>query len=1529
MWGSGGGVVLLKRLSDAQRDGDNVRAVLLGNAINNDGSSKVGFTAPSVDGQAVAIANALAVAGIPARTVTYIEAHGTATQIGDPIEVAALRGVYGHGTEEQGWCAIGSVKTNIGHLSQGAGVAGMIKTVLALEHRMIPASLNFRTPNPAIDFESSPFYVNATLSKWERNGTPLRAAVSSFGIGGTNAHLILQQAPDQDPLADELGPQLIQISARDETALASMAQRLADHLEAQPDQSLTDVAYTLRVGRREFGRRAFVVAETGSEAAAVLRDTKRRNESMVPAMPPRLVWMFTGQGAQFSGMGAALYRREAVFAAAVDECAHILHIELGEDIRRAMFTVSSTEGTDSTGGRLAGTELAQPALFTLEYALAKLWESWQVRPDTMIGHSVGEYVAATLAGVFALPDALRLVALRGRLMGAMAPGVMAAIAMDESELKPLLPAGLSIATVNGPGTCVIAGASEAVERFTAGLDRRISVKRLRTSHAFHSPMMDPMLAEFADAVASVPRHAPSAPFLSSVTGEPITAAQAVDPAYWASQVRNTVRFGDCVAWVLAQGPALFVECGPGRQLAGLAGMQAKRQGLPVQAVPSLAGPADKRDDLFYVAAGRLWAAGIYVAPPSAGRRVSLPTYPYQRSRHWIDADPQTTNDVTEISDERLPLRQWFSVPSWRQLPPAVNHDAPPSCLVFEAGQLAEALRSAGSHVVDVVAGEQFGRTSTGFTVRPGHPADYTALLEALDTLPERIVHAWARTSQRAGTDIDAAWAAQELGMFSMSLLVRVLAEAGLTPQIDVITTGTKRVIGDDLTHPEHATLTGVVRSSPMDVPGLRVRHIDSSPATSDSEIVAALSLPFGDTVLALRNRRLWTAGFEQVTLPDAKPHALREGGVYLITGGLGGLGLTIAERLAVDLRAKLVLTSRMPLPPESSWDEGNVDERTGRAITAIRRMTAAGAEVFVTNDDVSDVGALTELRGRIFTRFGRLDGIVHAAGVAGGGMIETRQIADMRAVIAPKMSGTLALRTVFGADELDFVSLFSSITGTMGGLGESDYSGANAFLDAYAQSTHGWSAPVRSVGWAGWSELGMLFDITNITGNDMGEPVAHPMITSLYRNGDTVIGKGTIAPHTHWVLGEHRIDGVSVLPATGQLEAILATAAAARDADAIELTDVLFLELLRVQEGTSARIQVTIRPQGTAMEATLSVGGTNYCRATVDWVSTPRGAPVNVEAIRDRCTPEPDFAGASDKPGGSLVRFGSHWDNIREVWCSAGEQLTLLAIPENLRTDTGEWHLTPAMLDEATFVFEHGRGALPAGYGRVLVRTRMPARAWVYSTFAPAKPGQEVRTHDFTVVDEDGTEVLAVTEFLERLVNDVNRPSSVPAERKPLIAPAEGADAFMRSVNANVGEHVLVVPMSLSWIEMRIQNYARQAMGVGGDGPQHTDVDVTGTTGIESVVAGIWGAVLGVPAVRVEDDFFELGGNSLVAVQLIAQIREATGVRLPMRAIFETPTVSEMAAIVTSMRAELEGAPGGLPDGGQATTIPRLPRNLD
>ncbi len=640
LFSDGAGVVVLRRLSDAIEDGDNIRAVIRGFAINNDGSGKAGYTAPSVDGQAEVIQLAQEIAGISPETISYIEAHGTATPLGDPIELAALTEAFRAGTDRTGFCRIGSVKSNIGHLDVAAGVAGLIKTTLALEHRQIPPTLNFESPNPRVDWESTPFVVADELVDWEEGSTPRRAGVSSFGIGGTNAHVILEEAPQPQRGDEEAGPQVVVLSAKTPEALETATARLAEHLHAA-DVSLADTAYTLQTGRRQFQHRRALVAGDKDEAVSLLESPDRHVITGSTSHRRRpVVFMFSGQGSQYIDMASGLYEAEPEFRAHVDRCAEILEPLLSRDIREIIYPGEADRA--EAAETLRQTAFTQPALFVIEYSLARLWQSWGIDPVAMVGHSIGEYVAACLAGIFTLEDALSLVAARGRLMQSLPQGSMLAVPLTEAEIELLLGDDLCVGVINSQSMCVVSGEDDAIAALEAVLDERgVQARRVETSHAFHSPMMEPILDAFRDEVVKAQPREPQIPIVSNVTGRWMTDEQALDPDYWTGHLRNTVRFADCLTTLLQEPDRVFLEVGPGRVLGSLTKMHSAKT-ADTDVVSSTRHPEEQREDDAFIleSLGQMWVSGVAVDWPglhgSARRRLSLPTYPFERQTYYLE-----------------------------------------------------------------------------------------------------------------------------------------------------------------------------------------------------------------------------------------------------------------------------------------------------------------------------------------------------------------------------------------------------------------------------------------------------------------------------------------------------------------------------------------------------------------------------------------------------------------------------------------------------------------------------------------------------------------------------------------------------------------------------------------------------------------------------------------------------------------------------------------------------------------------------
>ncbi|HEY6802575.1 MAG TPA: condensation domain-containing protein [Pyrinomonadaceae bacterium] len=639
--GHGVGIVVLKLLSDAIRDGDSVRAVIKGSAINNDGHLKMGYTAPSVEGQADVIGKALAIAGVDAETISYVEAHGTGTPLGDPIEVEALARAFRQQTQRRGFCALGAVKSNIGHLDNAAGVAGLIKTVLALEHKQIPPTLHFEKSNPMIDFDQTPFTPNSKLREWTTDGFPRRAGVSSFGIGGTNAHVILEEAPALQPVGKTRKNKIVTLSARTGSALEKSIEMLAQHLRHEPQVELADVAYTRNVGRQSFPYKHFIVASNNEEAVKALSAAKVAVKPNSTQSTPRVAFMFPGQGTQAVGMARELLQSEPEFAARFTECADLLKTHHDVDVRQLIYP--DGEGGPTSTQSLAQPQFALPALFTIEYALARLWISWGIKPDAMIGHSFGEYVAACLAEVFTLPDALTLVVSRGRLMQQLSPGAMTVVRLSEAELQSYLSGDVAISAVNSPGICTASGPIEQIDGLESRLSKeRVAYRRIDVPYAYHSSSVDSILPEFERVVSAIKRQAPVIPYISNVTGSWITPEEVVSTSYWLQQMRQTVRFARGIETLVHDQYTAFLEIGSGQTLGPLVKPQIAKdqERFVVASLSHTTAIAD--EEVMLKSLGRFWQAGCKVDWSGfyrfeRRRRLSLPTYPFERQRYWIEA----------------------------------------------------------------------------------------------------------------------------------------------------------------------------------------------------------------------------------------------------------------------------------------------------------------------------------------------------------------------------------------------------------------------------------------------------------------------------------------------------------------------------------------------------------------------------------------------------------------------------------------------------------------------------------------------------------------------------------------------------------------------------------------------------------------------------------------------------------------------------------------------------------------------------
>ncbi len=1059
----GVGVVVLKPLRAALADGDPIRAVILGSAVNHKGRRDGGLVSPSAASLQGVMRDAFTDAGVRPADVQYVEAHGTGTPRGDAVEIPALGAVLAEGRRPGRPCLVGSVKTNIGHSESASGIAGLIKVAMSLQHRAIPPSLHLEHLRTDVPWDDLPLEVCRRLTPWPATDGPARASFNSFGISGTNAHVVLEEAPrpSRDARAEPRPFELLVVSAKSPEALDRASANLAEHLRLDPQQALADAAYTSQAGRQPFDHRRFVVCRSSDEAAKVLHDPEAARGTLgVAASPaPPIAFLCSGVGDQYEDMTLGLYRSEPVFRDAIDRCCDVLRPLLGIDLRAALYPSLDSPGKpapdggidlrrmlgrgDGRSGRLRGTTLAHCALISVEYAMAAWWRSLGVGPAALLGHSLGEYTAACLAGVFSLPDALRIVAERGLLVEKLPAGAMLGVGRSAQDVRPLLPAGAWLAADNSPATCLVSGRAEAIAALKAALGKReIPCQELDVTHAFHCPMMQPAAEALSRLIGTVEHRPPAVPFLSNVTGTRITAGEATDPVYWARHLCEPVRFAQGAAELLADPGRIGLEIGPGHALCAFA-----QESVPGRLlVPAVRHAWDRRPDerVLLEAVGKLWLAGVepgwralHGEPPP--RRLHLPTYPFERQRYWIDRD-EAAPRAGAGSNERLAPADWFSAVSWRQS--LARPSAPPVALWILIGDPPGAVR------LEARLAERGRVISFG-----ADPAGCDAVAARLRGEREvRLVHL-ACLEPAASFD-----EAQQRGFHGLVRLAQALGNADVTGpvRLDLVTRGLFDVTGRETLSPEWATVLGPMRVIPQEYPGVTCRLIDLDPGEAvDDALFGELSLPGADPIVALRGGHRWVQAHERLEAPQGASGLLREGGVYLITGGTGGLGRALAEHLARTHRARLVLLSR----------SAGADAQA-HATSAIE---AAGGEAIAVAADVADPAALRAAVEKAERRFGPIHGVIHAAGVPGAGLIQLKTVAAAEAILAPKVGGALALAEVFAGRDLDFLAFYSTTAAIVGGLGQVDYCAANAFLDAFAVDlARRLRTRVVSIGWGPW-----------------------------------------------------------------------------------------------------------------------------------------------------------------------------------------------------------------------------------------------------------------------------------------------------------------------------------------------------------------------------------------------------------------------------------------------------------------------------
>ncbi|KML70142.1 type I polyketide synthase [Pectobacterium peruviense] len=1587
----GAGVVLLKRLNDAVRDGDHIYAVLKGGAVNNDGNLKAGFTAPSIHGQIAVAKQAIANAQLDPATINFVEAHGTATALGDPIEFTSLTQTFQEYTDKTQYCRLGSVKTNIGHTDAASGMASLIKASLALETGKLPASLHFESPNPNIEFETSPFVMNTELSELEPSETPHRALVNSFGVGGTNACVILEAAPPLDAGdAHDDSLLVLPFSAKSRTALDDMKRRLRDYLSAHDDANLADIAYTLQVGRQRFSHSTAIIGKDRDSLLAKL-DQPSLVVTRQGKNQKSVVFMFPGQGNQYINMARELYATYDVFRKNMDQCCDYLEPILDVNLKSIIFQ----DTDDTAASRINETQFTQPSLFVVEYCLAKLWMSWGIQPDAMIGHSVGEYVAACLSGVFSLEDALKAVALRGKMVQALPAGDMLAVLLDEESLKEKLHGTkLEIAAVNYPGLCVIAGASSDIARFQQQLeDGNIFCKHLDTSHAFHSHMMEPMLPAFKKVIDSITLHAPQIPFVSTVNGQWVTEELAKNSDYWVRHVRNPVMFSHAFKTLMAEEHQdfVFLEVGPGRSLESSAKQHfsAEDGALIYASLPTAKDVALSGEHILSTL-GALWASGVDVPwhqhhSEQHRRRIPLPGYPFERKRFALPAlssashDAQSEQSVKAKKRKQADIGDWFYMPTWKKTIPAKymagkHAEAESTCWLLLTDTLGIAehakqlLENDGHKVFVISPGAAYQETlSEGrYTLNPSARADHVRLLKSLTEQglrPSHILYLWNLTAEEQAQPLEHSYLSSPLNTFYPALyLQQALVNENLLDDLHVIfaTSNTFSVMGERVTSPENALLVGPSRVFYHEYPEVQCHLVDvdlkqnaAQPDELAQWLIAESHIATHGNLVAYRGNQRWEESYQAVHLKQdtiGLPAELKNDGVYLITGGLGGLGILVANHLSEQSNATIILTYRTELPPREEWQtwlqQHPVDDAISEKLASILRLEARGNHVHLAQVDVSNYRGMRD----VLSAFPQIDGVFHTAGVPGGGIIPLKSDADCASVLDPKVAGSLILDELLQDKQPDFFVLFSSITAIVGDEARIDYCSGNAFMDAFAhyrnQRRRGRTV---SLNWGQWGDVGMAARWSKQLQEKKHsklpavEETKGDLLTLVEREGMQESYQVNLAVQQDWVIDEHRLAGQASLVGATILSLLHEFITHVKPQESLQVKNLMLTKPIIYTDDWPRQMRLFITPEGKNYKFSLksqgvlelvwqehAFGGIGHSAQAADIT------PLSIDAIRQRCTTQIAYSPfitelGNANTGESFLSFSQRWNNHREIVQGHNEWLIHKELGSEYEHDLTRYPYHPALIDATAIsciALITQENFLPISYGKMAFLSPLEKECYAHVKLKQAyQPQDSAIVMDITFLSATGVRLLTLENYTlmkMTLGNQVGTQESasvaIPAAVKVNLADkdillSEGLDAIKRQLAHLEFDQLVVVTSDLEQLiyesipeqetpELTLQDseategYARPALSVDYIAPEND---------IEKEIVKVWQSILGISGIGVNDSFTELGGNSLLAVQVVSTVSGIFEIDIRVDLFYQNQTVKGLSTLIlTELEALLQ-----------------------
>ncbi|MFA8435577.1 MAG: SDR family NAD(P)-dependent oxidoreductase [Marinifilaceae bacterium] len=1581
----GVGAVVLKRLSDAVRDRDHIYGVVKGSAINNDGTRKVGFMAPSVGGQTEVIRSALRMANLKSEDIGYVETHGTATKLGDPIEIASLTDAFG--TMKKNYCALGSVKSNIGHTDCAAGVAGFIKTVLMLNNKLLPPSLHCNKVNPKINFKESPFYVNTELKKWDNiSNYPLCAGVSAFGIGGTNAHAILCEAPKVNRSNEFSKEHLVVLSAKTESILENISENLVQFLKTNSDVRIADVAYSMNIGRRDFEIRKAIVAKNIDELIDKLSISNfdPNNKSTVNSRVNReVIFVFSGQGSQYVNVGVELYHREEVFKKEIDQCCRIASRVLDVDFFQILFPSVVNQQTIESINELS---YSGPAKFIIEYAMAKLLISYGIEPTAMIGHSFGEFAVAVIAGVFKLEDAMQLIVARGKAMEKAVPGAMTSVPLSVEELSPLLCESLSVAAVNSSHLTIVSGAIPEIEKLEQQVMKMgFECLRLNFPRASHSKLMEISANIFKENVAKIQLNPPKIPYISGLTGQWVTPAEATTPTYWARHLVDTVQFSSGINELLKYKNPVFIQVGSDKGLPMIIN-QHKKTKSSFQSFNMLKQDKEGMGDyeFFLEQVGQLWLAGIMVDwqkyyHSKKGYRIPLPTYPFERNLFPFklkELDGLNLREENKLSD----ISNWYYVPTWIKTNVIPKQSLQNGCwLIFNdkygvGSRLSTELQRLNQIVVQVDSGEKFCKLNDRYySIDTDNPGDYRQLIKELfeSCKPDHIVHLCSLSNENSYSDhlLEIEKSLSD-NYYSLIKLAQALGTHSLIDKISlsVITNNVFDIIGKDSCYPEKSSVLGPVKIIPLEYPNVSCRAIDVDfeeclNGVGVRNLLMELNYESEDVLIGHRNSKRWKQSFEPVMLDKSEEGAsykFRADGVYMITGGLGGIGFVLAKMLIQEYNANVILLGRTELENNSNAniEHHNLNERELR----FQELKRLKSDIKYFNVDVSDCAEMNRLKNRLEKEYTKIDGILHLAGNPDGRLIQLRTQEDERNVFASKIKGTIIIERISQDLGVDFILYGSSRSSFIPSLAHVGHTAANNFIDTYVHYLNNVDDTKKrlSINWNAWGEIGQAYEAnllmkSKFTLDKLSKKnLDHVIFQNYYTLDDINVFEGILTVND-WIVGEHKIAGIYALPGTAYLELARMAMEIIDGSPLVSLEDVFFIQPFSINENEKSELRVLLKPDGEGYEfsvvSQLTTGEGGWKEHAIGRISALKKKQLSVSnfqslkqrLINDGITQENIQAGNND-----FKNFGERWSSEIRVVESELEVLKAVSLPDKFEEDLIDYQIHPALLDCAVGTSVKEGFYLPFNYNKVNLFKPLEKDIIVHvNNIKRINENRGTVSSDLLICNLKGELLLEVKGYSrlkssglsDRSDMDINR--IVPKESdllsrvksyefsndsldslKESLTNTEGIEVFKRIMQ--VHEHYSQVIVSKSDISKYLLKVAslqtkdidpvivqkdtkallipRPNLSVDYVGPENS---------IQEKIANIVEDYLGFEKVGIQDDFFELGGDSLKAIYVLNSVYKEFSIRIPITEFFKAPTISKLSLnieIALSGNAETQNA---------------------